>query len=220
MNIKLPGRVDKRTTDRYGAYIEKEVLYLPQQYFEEVMKALTYQIKESETCYFCGAKLTKANRTLDHLFPRDYGGITVTNNLVPCCKECNSEKKRNLNETEFRIYNEIKNNPQLLQEFWKEFYEKHECDRKNFGVTLPYNWYTLKKEFRVLAVVTSDDRYKKSKQYLRIAELYEIYNRICKPVVITRNNVVVDGFLALMFAKNLQQKVEIPFVILENVIAI
>ena len=67
---------------------------------------------------------------------------------------------------------------------------------------------------------TSDDRYKKSRAYIRISELYKMYNRICKPVVITRNNVVVDGFLALMFAKNLQEKVEAPFVILDNVIAI
>ena len=220
MIVKLPGRVDKRITDEYGAYIKKGILYLPQGNFEEVMKALTYQIKGNQVCYFCGTSLTKDNRTLDHLYPRDYGGITVPNNLVPCCKTCNSEKKRNLNEIEYRRYSEVKNNPQLAQEFWREYYARHECDRRNLGVTLPHDWYTLKNDFSVLALVKSDDKYKKSRQYIRINELYEMYNRICKPVVITRNNVVVDGILALMFAKNLQEKVEIPFVILENGIAI
>lgn len=218
MNIKLLPKVKKRITDEFGAYIDKNKLYVPPENYEIVIKTITYLMK-GEKCYFCGEDLTKNNRTLDHLYSKDYGGITITNNLVPCCKDCNS-KKRNLNEKEFYRYNAIKHDAQKIQEFWAEFYLKHEHDRKNFGVTLPDNWYTLKKEFEVLALVSSNDRYKKSKEYLRIAKLYEIYNRICKPVVISGNNVVLDGFLALMFAKNLPEKVEVPFVTLDNVISI
>ena len=42
--------------------------------------------------HICGNPLTSSTRSLDHLYPRDYGGISVPNNLVPCCKDCNGKK--------------------------------------------------------------------------------------------------------------------------------
>lgn len=72
----------------------------------------------------------------------------------------------------------------------------------------------------MLVQINSTDSYKKTSQYIRVTELYETYGSICKPVVITSNHVVVDGFLALMLAKNLPNKVKVPFVTLDNVIAI
>ena len=37
-------------------------------------------------------KLTQKNSTLDHRYPRDTGGISITDNLYPCCPKHNSEK--------------------------------------------------------------------------------------------------------------------------------
>lgn len=219
MNIKIPGRVDKRITDELEAYVQKGILYIRHDKFEETMYALTRQIKGDETCYYCGCKLTKHNRTLDHLYPRDYGGISIVDNLVPCCEECNTRKK-NLSEEEFKKIDELKSDFKLLYEYEREIYLRHESDRKCFGVSIPHNWYELKKDFEVLAPVTSVDRYKRMKEYIRISELYEQYGRICKPVVITNNKIVVDGFLALMYAKNFPGKLEVPFITLNNVKAI
>lgn len=39
-------------------------------------------------CAYCGV----AADTLDHVKPRHKGGNTVTNNLVPACRECNRSK--------------------------------------------------------------------------------------------------------------------------------
>ena len=52
-------------------------------------------------CYLCGRILvfsqedTNAKFTLDHLWPRDFGGDSIEENLLPACKECNSQHKKN-----------------------------------------------------------------------------------------------------------------------------
>lgn len=217
MNIELPERFDKRD-DGIDAYIIDGQLFVSRTDFEKVMYQLTYEMKGEDTCYYCGRKLNPSNRTLDHLYPKDYGGISIPNNMVPSCKKCNG-LKGNLNEEEFREYQRIlQETPEQKTHFLMDMQVKHSQIRKNFGIDLPQNWYSLLKEYEVLAPISSVDRYKSSKKYIRISDLYETYRRICKPVVVSQNNIVLDGFMALMFAKNLPFKIEIPFVKLENVI--
>ncbi len=43
-------------------------------------------------CYYCGALLTKRNRSLDHWVPRVRGGTSKFDNLVTACKGCNVAK--------------------------------------------------------------------------------------------------------------------------------
>lgn len=44
-------------------------------------------------CHYCGRSFPPAELTMDHIIPVARGGKSVRNNLVPCCKECNSRKK-------------------------------------------------------------------------------------------------------------------------------
>ena len=44
--------------------------------------------------------MKKNKRTLDHRYPRDTGGVSITNNLFPCCHKCNTAKG-NLTHKEF-----------------------------------------------------------------------------------------------------------------------
>ncbi|MEF3168183.1 MAG: HNH endonuclease [Deltaproteobacteria bacterium] len=44
-------------------------------------------------CFYCGRKVTPTELTMDHIVPISRGGKSEKNNLVPCCKECNSKKK-------------------------------------------------------------------------------------------------------------------------------
>ena len=219
MNISLPKKF-RFQEDGFEAYIDSNNnLVMTRTGFEKIMYALTYAMKGDKVCHYCGNPFGDFDRSLDHQYSRDFGGISIPNNLVPCCRDCN-ERKSNMNAQEFYEYELIKSDPIKVEQFMEDLYRKRDEFRKTFGVILPFEWYSLKSDYNVLAPITSQDAYKSNKQYTRISDLYETYHRICRPVVVTKNDVVVDGFLALMFAKNNGQKDEIPFIRLDNVIAI
>lgn len=54
-------------------------------------------------CYFCGCRLNKATRTIDHLIPQARGGSSAWYNKVWCCSKCNREKS-DMTEREYRRY--------------------------------------------------------------------------------------------------------------------
>ncbi len=47
----------------------------------------------SGRCYFCEKKVKFKELTMDHLLPLSRGGKSSKDNIVPCCKSCNSRKK-------------------------------------------------------------------------------------------------------------------------------
>lgn len=50
----------------------------------------------SGTCYYCGRNVGFKNLTMDHVIPLSRGGRSTKDNIVPCCKECNTRKKSSL----------------------------------------------------------------------------------------------------------------------------
>lgn len=44
-------------------------------------------------CHYCKRKFEPDGLTMDHIIPLVRGGKSERNNLVPCCRECNSKKK-------------------------------------------------------------------------------------------------------------------------------
>jgi len=66
-----------------------------------------WAINSHNYCYMCGVKLyfgINGNKTSDekrcsftreHIWPREYGGDSVLENLLPCCAHCNSSRKTN-----------------------------------------------------------------------------------------------------------------------------
>lgn len=46
--------------------------------------------RDNYTCQYCGAR--GSDMTIDHIIPRRLGGPTSWDNLVCCCKKCNSRK--------------------------------------------------------------------------------------------------------------------------------
>lgn len=47
-------------------------------------------------CYYCNNKFPAKELTMDHIVPLSRGGKSTKNNVVPCCKACNTEKKSRL----------------------------------------------------------------------------------------------------------------------------
>lgn len=50
-------------------------------------------ILQKGVCHYCGEKFPPGELTMDHIVPVARGGRSVKGNIVPCCKDCNSEKK-------------------------------------------------------------------------------------------------------------------------------
>jgi len=47
-------------------------------------------------CYHCGKKFPPKDLTMDHLVPIIRGGKSIKGNVVPSCKQCNTNKKYRL----------------------------------------------------------------------------------------------------------------------------
>jgi 5-methylcytosine-specific restriction endonuclease McrA len=52
--------------------------------------------RASGICYYCKKKFPVQDLTMDHLIPLIRGGKSIKANLVPACKDCNSQKKYKL----------------------------------------------------------------------------------------------------------------------------
>jgi len=44
-------------------------------------------------CHYCGKSFSPGELTMDHIVPISRGGKSTKGNIVPCCKNCNNEKK-------------------------------------------------------------------------------------------------------------------------------
>ena len=44
-------------------------------------------------CYYCGRVFEPRDLTMDHIVPLARGGRSNKDNIVTCCKECNTRKK-------------------------------------------------------------------------------------------------------------------------------
>ena len=44
-------------------------------------------------CYYCGKPFESKDLTMDHIIPLARGGRSTKDNIVTCCKACNTKKK-------------------------------------------------------------------------------------------------------------------------------
>lgn len=44
-------------------------------------------------CHYCKKDFPADQLTMDHIVPVSRGGKSTRGNIVPCCKDCNSQKK-------------------------------------------------------------------------------------------------------------------------------
>lgn len=48
---------------------------------------------QDAVCYYCELKIEPELVTMDHKVPISKGGKSTKNNIVLCCKDCNTKKK-------------------------------------------------------------------------------------------------------------------------------
>lgn len=198
--------------------------------FKDIMYRLTYMVYGSDECYFCHKKLRTnmlqldnskyfSKITLDHLIPQDFGGPTITNNLRPACSECNSSK-RNMYPDEFEEYKEFmsdaeKHTKEEKDEFKKNLELKKEQRRlgeiesidetwfSNMGLRDIYGSFNISEPLGV--------RYRKQEKF------FKNYKRLQKPLVISQNKFLLDGFISILIGKYYFCNKNIKIIVLENV---
>ena len=64
-------------------------------------------LRDRFLCQYCGAQLNYTNATKDHIIPESKGGKNTFENLVSCCKRCNSFKAdKPLEQSGLKLLNE------------------------------------------------------------------------------------------------------------------
>ena len=77
----------------------------------ELRKSRWWQNKiATGRCYYCSQIVEPSRLTMDHVVPLVKGGRSEKNNLVACCKDCNTRKKT------------------MLPQEWQEFMDGLEKD--------------------------------------------------------------------------------------------
>ena len=214
MNIQLPENFFYSNDWKRLAYVEDGVLYVEGDVnFENLMYSLAYQISGYHECAYCGRKLTKETRTLDHIYPRSWGGISIPDNLAPCCANCNSEKN-NMNFDQFERWKSLPADER--HEMYVKFVKQNEEQMKT-EYLLPYGWVT---SFEIAEVINELDfstleRFGNEK----IDLYYELHGYYPRPIVVSANNWVFKGIHILYHAK-LHGIKTISCVRLDNVIRV
>ena len=77
-------------------------MYVPEEEEIKKEKAKARQLRASQwwkrrlakgVCYYCGRAVPPKKLTMDHLVPIARGGKSNKGNVVPCCKDCNTQKQ-------------------------------------------------------------------------------------------------------------------------------
>lgn len=178
--------------------------------FEDVMYELTYALKE-KVCVYCGQELKADDSTLDHRYPRDTGGISITNNLFPCCSRCNSNKS-NLTHEEY--LNVCKLSKEECKKYLIYVAENNKKIMKKIGYKLPRKWVTYEDVCNISYETPVDTL--RGKRYRRILEFYKQYGKLPRPAIIDKYSQLLDGYNVLLFAKDWRIQ-RIPVIKLENV---
>lgn len=53
-------------------------------------------LRDSHCCQYCGRRFMEEELNLDHVVPRDRGGVTAWENIVTACIRCNAQKANRL----------------------------------------------------------------------------------------------------------------------------
>lgn len=179
--------------------------------FQEVMYDITYKLKGNNRCYYCGEEINPSKITIDHIYPQALGGPTIPQNMVPACRNCNG-KKEDMTPEQFRAYMNLKDKGMQTQ-FRKEYFQSKLFQTRWVHI-LPEEWISEKAISDLIVAIDLTD--KSTNKYKKIKEYYTRCRQFPKPIIVDCHNFVLDGFTAVLYAKN-SRIVEIPAIVLENV---
>lgn len=196
----------------YSATMENGILKLRGRiYFEQLMYSLAHEICKGNVCEYCKHRI-EGTCTIDHIYPRCMGGVSITNNMAITCRKCNEEKDC-LTLEEYRIFLTLDDSSK--KKYKKSIASKNEKVKRKSGFKLPKEWIAIQ-DINSIICKNKKALEMKGKQYKRIEMFYKKYQRLPRPVIVDKNNIIIDGIAIYCFALN--NKVNnISTIVLENV---
>jgi 5-methylcytosine-specific restriction endonuclease McrA len=80
--------------DTYLPLMDEAALIRERARAREIRASQWWKRKRSTgICHYCRHRFPPADLTMDHMIPLGRGGRSERFNLVPCCKDCNTQKK-------------------------------------------------------------------------------------------------------------------------------
>lgn len=215
MIIRLPSHFiyNNRATDSI-AYVEDGILYMTKfTNFEDLMYTITYVLKGYDKCGYCGEKLTQKTRTMDHMYPRRWGGLSIPENLLPCCKKCNQDKK-DMTYNQFLEWRKL-SSPKARDEFYKKCLKRNLRIARNGKFIIEREWltpYDVREVVREISFKNLDPG--KSK---KLSAYYNNWKQYPHPAIVSSNGWFIKGLHILHHAKKIQKR-RVMAVVLENVV--
>lgn len=217
MNIWLPPQYVYTTRKKNScAYVIDGILYVEGFInYEDLAYALAYELNGCQHCYFCGKRLTLKNRTLDHLYPRRWGGISLPENLKPSCTSCNN-LKTDMTEAQFKQFLKLTSSSDR-----NAFHE--ECVKKNLDIIrrkefiIPTEWVTLYDATEIINNLSF--KFLEMHKMEKLEAYYRKYHQYTHPIIVSSNDWLFKGKHILYLAKKNNNPI-VPAIILENVVVI
>lgn len=217
MKIQLPETfIYTNRSKNASAYIKNGILYVKGHVnFEQLMYTITYTVKGYDKCYYCGCELTDKNRTLDHMYPRRWGGVSIPENLIPSCKDCNRDKM-DMSYNQFMQYIKLKTNKEKEQ-FYNKCLQTNLKVRKRAKFVLDSNWLSVY-DIRELLKYMKFDQLEESKSK-NLAAYYRNWGQYTHPIIVSSNDWVFKGKHILNHAKKIKRK-SVMAIVLDNVVVL
>lgn len=217
MIIKLPKSFYyEANNSKSFAYVSNGILYI-QGYinYEDIMYSLAYAYHGYERCKYCGQALTPNKRTLDHIYPRALGGVSIPDNLLPCCEDCN-QQKADLTPRQFNRIRRIANE-QDRKQYFKRCHKDNSKFLRKGHLILPGKWLTNYDITQLVDDMNFDclEEFKVQK----VREFYELNHAYNHPIVVSSDDWLMKGKHIVYVAKENNDLV-IPAIVLENVVVI
>lgn len=86
--------------------------------------------RDRETCQYCGVQPGRSTLTVDHVLPKSQGGLTLWDNVVTACRECNHRKGGRTPEQANMLLRSTPRQPQYVAFALLGELERHEVWRK------------------------------------------------------------------------------------------
>lgn len=216
MIIELPEEFSiGNSRQKNDAFVENGILKIRRTAsFNYVMYEATFKLKGGKhQCGYCGRIFKNKKMTMDHMYPQDTGGPTITNNLLPVCETCNC-KKTNMTEEQYQRYNQLKNS-EKQKEYLKKLQNEKELIKLRGEFEIPTEWLCQKKINYIIAEIRLGD-VTQSQSYQKVKRFYFQYGHFQKPIILDKNGYLLDGFYTVLFAKKHDIE-KLPIIQLDNV---